>query len=79
MQTSYKKLVVYIIYTIEIIHLKIFIDSAYLIPNIYIIEILQYTFSTEMIFIVVYVLKEFLNEQKKDNQSFAVFIIFGVK
>ncbi len=28
-----------------------------------------------MIFIVVYILKEFLNERKKDNQLFVIFII----
>jgi hypothetical protein len=32
-----------------------------------------------MMLIVVHVLEEFLDERKRDNQSFAVFIVFGVK
>ena len=29
--------------------------------------------------VVVHVLKEFLDEQKKDNQSFAIFVVLGVE
>ena len=36
-------------------------------------------FFAEMIFIVVYILKEFLDERKKDNQLFAILVVFRVK
>jgi len=61
------------------IYLEIFVDSARFVPNVYIVEIFQYTFSIEMMFIVVYILEEFLNERKKNNQSFAVFVVFRIK
>ncbi len=32
-----------------------------------------------MMFVVIYVLKKFLNKRKKDNQSFTVFVVFGIK
>ncbi len=36
-------------------------------------------FFIEMMFVVVYILEEFLDEWKKDNQSFVVFVVFRVK
>jgi len=59
--------------------LEIFVDSVHFVPNIYIIKILQYIFFNEMMFVVIYVLKKFLNKRKKDNQSFTVFVVFGIK
>ena len=67
------------VYIIEIIYFKIFVDLIYFVSNIYIIEIFQYTFFVEMIFVVIYILEKFLNERKKDNQSFAVFVILRIK
>ena len=61
------------------IYLEIFIDLMYFVLNIYIVKIFQYILSVEMIFIVVYILKEFLDERKKDNQSFVIFVVFEVK
>jgi len=61
------------------IRFKIFVDFAYLVPNIYIVQILQYTFSIKMIFVVVYVLKEFLDERKGNDQTFVIFIVLGIK
>ncbi len=32
-----------------------------------------------MIFVVVHVLEEFLNKRKKDNQLFAIFVVFKIE
>ncbi len=32
-----------------------------------------------MVFVVVHVLKEFLDEQKRNNQMFVIFVVFGIK
>ncbi len=72
-------MVVRIVHTTKMIYLKVFIDFLYFIMNIYIVQILQYILSTEMMFVVIYILKKFLNERKKNNQSFTMFIIFRVK
>ncbi len=61
------------------IYLEIFVDSIHFVLNIYIVEIFQYIFSAEMMFVIVYILKEFLDERKKDNQLFAVFVVFKIK
>ncbi len=66
-------------YTVKMICFEIFVDSTYFIPNIYIVEIFQYMLSTEMIFVVIHILKEFLDERKKDNQLFVIFVVFEVK
>ncbi len=45
----------------------------------YIAQIFQHTFSTEMILIVVHILKKFPDKWKKDNQLFVIFVVFKVK
>ena len=32
-----------------------------------------------MIFVIVYILKKFLDERKKDNQSFTIFVVLRIK
>src|SRR6266699_6742135 len=78
-ESSFRTLVVYKVYIAKMICFKIFIDSMRLISNIYIVKILQYTFSAKIIFVIVYILEKLLDKRKKNNQSFAIFVIFGIK
>ena len=72
-------MVVRTVYTVEIIYLEIFVDSVHFVLNMYIAEIFQHTLFIEIMFVIVYILKEFLNERKKDNQSFVIFVVFRIK